>query len=118
MRAISRLQQKAAALEAEAAQRARVEAALAARERELSDFLESATEGLHRVGPDGTILWANKAEMNLLGYEPQEYIGATSLNFTSTTMSSVTCWSDCWAASPFTIARPKCATRTAPSGTY
>src|SRR5574341_1285987 len=27
-------------------------------ERELSDFVENAVEGLHKVGPDGRILWA------------------------------------------------------------
>src|SRR5581483_1424362 len=32
-------------------------------ERQLRDFVENATIGLHWVGPDGTILWANKAEM-------------------------------------------------------
>jgi PAS domain S-box-containing protein len=69
------LQQKAAALEAEVAKRRQTEQALRQRERELSDFLENAVEGLHQVGPDGTILWANKAELDMLGYEPHEYIG-------------------------------------------
>jgi len=45
------------------------------RERELSDFLENATIGLHWIGPEGTILWANKAELELLGYSAREYIG-------------------------------------------
>jgi PAS domain S-box-containing protein len=45
------------------------------RERDLSDFIENAAVGLHWVGPDGTILWANQAEMDLLGYSSQEYIG-------------------------------------------
>jgi PAS domain S-box-containing protein len=30
---------------------------------------------LHWVGPDGTILWANKAELKMLGYADDEYIG-------------------------------------------
>ena len=42
---------------------------------ELADFVENAVEGLHRVGPDGTILWANRAELQLLGYEWDEYVG-------------------------------------------
>lgn len=67
LRAISVLQQKAKALEAEVAQRKQAE-------RELSDFIENALEGLHTVGPDGTIVWANKAELELLGYQPDEYI--------------------------------------------
>jgi len=68
LRSITVLQQKAQALEAEIAQRRQAE-------RELSDFVENALEGLHKVGPDGKILWANKAELDLLGYAPDEYIG-------------------------------------------
>ena len=30
---------------------------------------------MHWVGPDGTILWANRAEIELLGYSAEEYIG-------------------------------------------
>ncbi len=69
------LQQKAAALEAEVAKRRQTEELLRRRERELSDFLENAVEGLHQVGADGTILWANQAELDMLGYEPDQYIG-------------------------------------------
>jgi PAS domain S-box-containing protein len=50
-------------------------------EQELADFLENAVVGLHRVGPDGTILWANKAELQMLGYEPEEYIGHNIADF-------------------------------------
>ena len=49
--------------------------ALRRRERELTDFIENASVGLHWVGADGTILWANQAEMDLLGYTREEYIG-------------------------------------------
>ena len=42
---------------------------------ELTDFVENAVEGLHRVGPDGTILWANRAELQMLGYAWDEYVG-------------------------------------------
>jgi PAS domain S-box-containing protein len=42
---------------------------------QLQAFVESAAIGLHRVGPDGTILWANKAELESLGYAADEYIG-------------------------------------------
>ena len=44
-------------------------------ERELADFFDNATVGLHWVGPDGIILRANQAELNLLGYCSDEYIG-------------------------------------------
>jgi PAS domain S-box-containing protein len=75
LEAVSVLQQKARSLEAEIAHRQQVEQELLRRERELADFFENATEGLHKVGPDGRILWANRAELELLGYEPEEYIG-------------------------------------------
>jgi PAS domain S-box-containing protein len=57
------------------AERRASEAALRRRERELTDFIENATVGLHWVGVDGTILWANRAELEMLGYEEDEYVG-------------------------------------------
>jgi PAS domain S-box-containing protein len=51
------------------------------RERELSDFIENASVGLHWVGADGTILWANEAELHLLGYTREEYIGHSIMEF-------------------------------------
>jgi PAS domain S-box-containing protein len=42
---------------------------------ELTDFFEAATVSLHWVGEDGTILRANQAELDLLGYERDEYVG-------------------------------------------
>src|SRR5262245_16175457 len=41
----------------------------------LRDFVEKAPEGLLRLGPDGLILWANQAELDMLGYTREEYIG-------------------------------------------
>ncbi len=73
--AIATLQQKASALESEVVRRKNTESMLKQREQELSDFLENAVEALRRVGPDGRILWANKVELDLLGYLPHEYIG-------------------------------------------
>jgi PAS domain S-box-containing protein len=67
-REISALQQKAKALEKEIALREQAES-------ELTDFVENALEGLHKLGSDGTILWANKAELEMLGYEEAEYVG-------------------------------------------
>lgn len=80
-RMIASLQQKAASLEAEIAERKEAQAVLARRERELRDFLENATEGIHQIGPDGTILWANKAELELLGCKPEEYFGHSIREF-------------------------------------
>jgi PAS domain S-box-containing protein len=51
------------------------------RERELADFIENASVGLHWVGADGTILWANQAELDLLGYTGEEYIGRKIAEF-------------------------------------
>jgi PAS domain S-box-containing protein len=44
-------------------------------ERDFMDFVENAAVGLHWVAADGTILWANQAELDLLGYSREEYIG-------------------------------------------
>lgn len=48
---------------------------------ELQDFVDNATEGLHWVGPDGTIIWANRAELDLLGYSESEYVGKNIREF-------------------------------------
>jgi PAS domain S-box-containing protein len=42
---------------------------------ELSQFVENASVGLHWVGPDGIIQWANPAEYEMLGYQREDYIG-------------------------------------------
>lgn len=38
-------------------------------------FLEEAAEAFHIVSPQGIIVWANKKELELLGYAKEEYIG-------------------------------------------
>jgi PAS domain S-box-containing protein len=58
-----------------ARQRRAAREALRKSEDELADFFESAPVGLHWVGPDGTILRANQAELDLLGYRRDEYVG-------------------------------------------
>jgi PAS domain S-box-containing protein len=80
-RLIATLQQRTAALEREIETRRRVEGLLADRERELSDFLDNGVYGLHKVGPDGTILWANQAELDMLGLQAHEYIGRNIVEF-------------------------------------
>jgi PAS domain S-box-containing protein len=75
LRAIAGLQQKARALETEIEHRENAEAALRRREEELANFIEEVPVALHWVGPDGTILWANRAELDLVGYARDEYIG-------------------------------------------
>ncbi|MFZ0662866.1 MAG: ATP-binding protein [Acidobacteriaceae bacterium] len=75
------LQQKTKALESEIREREKIQCALEEREAELSDFLENAVVGMHWIAEDGTILWANNAEMALLGYAPDEYIGQPLSSF-------------------------------------
>jgi two-component system, cell cycle sensor histidine kinase and response regulator CckA len=57
------------------------EKALRDREAELADFFETASTAMHWVGRDGTILRANQAELDLLGYERDEYIGRNISEF-------------------------------------
>ena len=49
--------------------------------RELTDFFENAALALHWVGPDGTILRVNQAELELLGYTREEYVGRNIADF-------------------------------------
>jgi PAS domain S-box-containing protein len=44
-------------------------------QKQLADFIENAAIGLHWVGANGRILWANQSELNLLGYSRAEYVG-------------------------------------------
>jgi PAS domain S-box-containing protein len=44
-------------------------------ERALKDYFENASIGLHWVNSDGIIIWANPAELQMLGYTEDEYIG-------------------------------------------
>jgi PAS domain S-box-containing protein len=79
---VLRLQQRSRSLEREIARQRELEEALrealadrCRAEHELTDFIENAAVGLHRVDTDGRILWANRAELELLGYTQDEYVG-------------------------------------------
>ncbi|MBZ9759757.1 PAS domain S-box protein [Mesorhizobium sp. CA8] len=48
---------------------------------ELEDFFENAAVALHLVANDGTILRANRAELDLLGYAAEEYVGRNIREF-------------------------------------
>lgn len=48
---------------------------------DLEDFFENGGVALHLVGSDGTILRANKAELKLLGYQAEEYVGRPIAEF-------------------------------------
>ena len=54
---------------------------LCKRERELTDFVENAPIGIHWVAPDGTILRVNQEEINMLGYDREEYLGRCVVGF-------------------------------------
>lgn len=41
----------------------------------LEDFLDNVTVAVHLVDREGIIVYANKAELKLLGYQKEEYIG-------------------------------------------
>src|SRR5688500_8962955 len=48
---------------------------------DFGDFFDKAAVPLHVVGPDGTILNANQAELDLLGYAREEYVGRNIAEF-------------------------------------
>jgi PAS domain S-box-containing protein len=78
---LAALEQRCRAAETELARARATEQALLRREKELTDFIENAAEGLHRVDGDGKILWANKAELQMLGYRRDEYVGHNVADF-------------------------------------
>ncbi len=48
---------------------------------DLVDFIDTAAIGLHWVASDGTILWANPADYEPLGYSEGEYVGHNIAEF-------------------------------------
>ena len=59
----------------------RAETGLRRGEQELNDFFENAAVAIHWVGSDGRILRVNQAELDLLGYPRDEYIGRNIAEF-------------------------------------
>ena len=55
--------------------RRQAEAALLRSEREMNDFFEHAPVGVRWMSPEGTILRVNQAELEMLGYPQDEYVG-------------------------------------------
>jgi len=51
------------------------------KDAELIDFFQNAPIALHWLSGQGIVLWANKTEMNVLGYSEEEYIGQPIMNF-------------------------------------
>ncbi|HXG48002.1 MAG TPA: PAS domain S-box protein [Methylomirabilota bacterium] len=51
------------------------------KEAQLSAFLENSSLGLHWLDVDGRILWCNKAQLSLLGYAREEFVGQNITRF-------------------------------------
>ena len=61
--------------------RRRASEAVRRSQEELSDFFENASVGLHWLDPQGRILRANQAELDLLGYTAEEFVGRSMHDF-------------------------------------
>lgn len=48
---------------------------------ELDDCLEKAMVPIHWIDDNGIILWANAAELDLVGYNKEEYVGSSILDY-------------------------------------
>jgi diguanylate cyclase (GGDEF)-like protein/PAS domain S-box-containing protein len=68
-------------IDGEMARHRLAEDALRHSREELDDFFENAAIALHWVGRDGTILRANRAELEMLGYTLEEYLGRNVAEF-------------------------------------
>jgi len=62
-------------------ERTHAERALRLRERQLDDLFENTPVGLHMLDSNARILRANRAELAILGYAPEEYIGHQITDF-------------------------------------
>jgi PAS domain S-box-containing protein len=62
-------------------ERRRAAEALEQSEKKYREFAETATVALHWVDADGIIIWANQAELDMLGYTADEYIGQPITKF-------------------------------------
>ena len=47
----------------------------------LADLLENASVSIHLVGKDGTVLWANRQELDGMGYSKDEYVNQNIKQF-------------------------------------
>jgi PAS domain S-box-containing protein len=61
--------------------RKRAESELRTSRQDLEDFFENSVVAMHWLGADGTILRANRAELDLLGYAREEYVGRRITEF-------------------------------------
>jgi PAS domain S-box-containing protein len=54
---------------------------LEASQQGISDFIENASIGMHWVDIHGNIVWVNRAELAMFGYDRSAYIGQPLMNF-------------------------------------
>lgn|GEM_PF-5421105 len=66
---------------ADISERLRINEELEESRRELVDLAENSNVPMHWVGTDGIIQWANRAELELLGYSDAEFIGQPIARF-------------------------------------
>jgi PAS domain S-box-containing protein len=59
----------------------RVASELKAGQESLRELIEHAPVGVHWAAPDRTILWANQTELNLYGYQRDEFVGRSLDDF-------------------------------------
>jgi PAS domain S-box-containing protein len=55
--------------------------ALEVSQQGISDFIENAPIGMNWVDREGITVWANRAELEMLGYDREEYIGKPLMDF-------------------------------------
>jgi PAS domain S-box-containing protein len=80
-RALVRARHRSLALEVELQRSREAQQVLRQRERDFAEFLDNASEGIHKVAADGTILYANRAELQMFGYAWEEYVGHNVADF-------------------------------------
>ena len=56
------------------------------------DFFEHAPIGLHVIGADGAVLRANQAELDILGYRREDYVGQPLARFHADADAYATLW--------------------------
>lgn len=59
----------------------KVEEDLRQHQQDLSDFLENAPVGIHWIDAEGMIIYTNRAELEMLGYTKEEYVGKNIRDF-------------------------------------
>lgn len=93
LRLVSELQQKALALASETARRKDLEACLARREKEFSEFVDRIDDEVVDVEPGGRIRAANRSHLERSGHAAQDYIGRPIGEFLSPPETFERVWS-------------------------